>query len=865
MRVQFWHGCVALLGPGIDDLAHTARAQSSCLANEHFHPTPTPFHVTLIAKEELRTLSSPPDLGNLDLDELPVAVGVGGSRKSSVFFVVLLWSAGQTFRQTVGLPKKEFYITLSENLDHSFGKGINALLDPIRPASLPADLRVFEAVCHSLLNDSKQPQRSLEIAVKACSLFPESARAWIRLGDASFALEMHKLAMLSYGRALHHQIDQASREYRHCIRKILRCSSATEWSTLLLEDEIEQIPEALSSHLLAPWSSDVRECVSDAARDLTPTLAIESRVRYAVPAAGGESTTVDQLPRFFQWIVPFELAVMSTPRREEDIDVLQGPQLGFRHIVTLTEEEPLSASWFRHREGIKNTFLPIANYRGPSTEQVDIFQKIVSDPTCRPLLVHCGGGKGRAGSIVACYLVAHGFGRPEAREPDDFSPRMSASQAIAQLRVIRPGSIETTEQERTVAAYEKVLWKRRRVIPEEHEEPLPSAFEVEGPDIGQADFLLLCGIPGSGKSSFAHRLCARDPQWQMVSGDDDGRAGCEAAVGRRGGSNKKMTLDRCNTSLQDRRLFLQLASVWSTCPAVVFFDFPAELCAARANTRSDHPTLPPGSRVRAAIKQHSESLCRPTLAEGFKSVAVVRSLEASVRLVQTIARPIGLLKFPRTPHLLRTTAATEDDIYSSLPAPGTRVILTEKVDGANMGISLSTDRGLVVQNRSHYIVQASHAQFGGLDAWLERHREDLYRILDRDETFPERYTLYGEWMKATHSIAYDRLDDWFLAFDLYDRATQTWADRGGLERLVGPTSVCLVPVVYWGPIPSEQELREMAVGPSTFYRGPREGVYVKVEGDGVVRQRGKVVRAGFISGNENWSKGPLQLNARAVL
>lgn len=30
------------------------------------------------------------------------------------------------------------------------------------------------------------------------------------------------------------------------------------------------------------------------------------------------------------------------------------------------------------------------------------------------------------------------------------------------------------------------------------------------------------------------------------------------------------------------------------------------------------------------------------------------------------------------------------------------------------------------------------------------------------------YILYGEWLQITHTVLYDALPDWFIAFDLYD-------------------------------------------------------------------------------------------------
>ena len=133
-------------------------------------------------------------------------------------------------------------------------------------------------------------------------------------------------------------------------------------------------------------------------------------------------------------------------------------------------------------------------------------------------------------------------------------------------------------------------------------------------------------------------------------------------------------------------------------------------------------------------------------------------------------------------------------------------------------------------------------------------------ILDRDPVFAQRYVLFGEWLVATHAISYSRLPDWFLAFDLYDRSLDRWADRRTLETLLEGTGIGLVPVVHAGRMLSNEELTRAVQRPSMFYEGRVEGVYVKVEKAGRVLSRGKVVRPDFITGNEHWTKGPLRLN-----
>ena len=268
----------------------------------------------------------------------------------------------------------------------------------------------------------------------------------------------------------------------------------------------------------------------------------------------------------------------------------------------------------------------------------------------------------------------------------------------------------------------------------------------------------------------------------------------------------------------------------------------------------------------------------PTLQEGYQGIAIVRSFEACVELVALLSPPLTLFKFPRTAHLLNLGAATEDDILqstsSAFPAsaltPESQVVVTEKIDGANLGISLDSSGRILIQNRAHWVNSKTHFQFKKLDIWVEKHREALTGILGVDPIFPERYILFGEWMVCVHSIKYTRLPNRFLAFDLYDRSRKVFVSRDVLEAKLGGSGIAIVPTVMRieghpeegaGPVmPSDEELKGMVQQPSRFYDGRVEGVYVKVEKGGVVVGRGKVVRADFIAGNEHWTRGDLELN-----
>jgi atypical dual specificity phosphatase len=59
-------------------------------------------------------------------------------------------------------------------------------------------------------------------------------------------------------------------------------------------------------------------------------------------------------------------------------------------------------------------------------------------------MVHCSGGRGRTGAILAAYLIKKGN-------------VLGAEQAIDKLRKIRAKSIQSKDQEDIVFSYEKYL------------------------------------------------------------------------------------------------------------------------------------------------------------------------------------------------------------------------------------------------------------------------------------------------------------------------------------------------------------------------------------------------------------------------
>ncbi|WNV83595.1 RNA ligase family protein [Umezawaea sp. Da 62-37] len=248
-----------------------------------------------------------------------------------------------------------------------------------------------------------------------------------------------------------------------------------------------------------------------------------------------------------------------------------------------------------------------------------------------------------------------------------------------------------------------------------------------------------------------------------------------------------------------------------------------------------------------------------------------------------------LRKYPRTRHLEGSRRQPGDEDLDSVAfsaIAGCHVVVEEKVDGANAGVSFDADGSLLLQSRGHFLTGGPRErQFARFKAWAAGVRPVLW------ERLGARYVLYGEWLYAKHTVFYDALPHFFCEFDVLDRETGAFLSTPARARLLEGTSVVSVPVLHSGPLPDLASLTAL-LGPSTC-RTPRwrdvlveaavdagldparvvaetdrddfmEGLYIKVEvGDETV-DRYKWVRPGFLTAvldsGSHWASRPVLPN-----
>ncbi len=141
-------------------------------------------------------------------------------------------------------------------------------------------------------------------------------------------------------------------------------------------------------------------------------------------------------PQGFSWIEKPLLAALARPSAPEDFAWLR--EQGVEVLVSLTEDRP-RRDW-ADEAGLLVFHEPLEDMEAPSQEQLD---RIVSAmrraiDLNKGVAVHCGAGLGRTGVVLAAYLVARGA---------------TAQNAIARIRRLRPGSIETDEQAEAIERY----------------------------------------------------------------------------------------------------------------------------------------------------------------------------------------------------------------------------------------------------------------------------------------------------------------------------------------------------------------------------------------------------------------------------
>lgn len=199
---------------------------------------------------------------------------------------------------------------------------------------------------------------------------------------------------------------------------------------------------AMESFLSAPQSAPgqqfVRTGSCTAAAPEALAAAVAGVAAPAAPAAG---------PSGFAWLVPGQLAGTPLPGAVQDIDadLAALKAAGITWLITLTEQDLPQEALRRH--GLSNLHLPIYSLEPPTVAQNQMLLKRMEMLLAQGqvLAVHCLGGIGRTGTVLAAWLVREG---------------LTAVEALRRVRLIDAQYVQTAEQEEFLQRYEDAILRR---------------------------------------------------------------------------------------------------------------------------------------------------------------------------------------------------------------------------------------------------------------------------------------------------------------------------------------------------------------------------------------------------------------------
>ena len=149
-----------------------------------------------------------------------------------------------------------------------------------------------------------------------------------------------------------------------------------------------------------------------------------------------------------RWWIDEPIVMGSSNPSDADLRDLRAQ--GFATLVCLLDPTEQSTNYRKEEAGMLGYSLreiPVRDFHPPSSAQLLEFVTLAHTASDRArVLVHCQGGTGRTGTMASAYWISKG---------------LSKDAAVARVRQMRSGAVETQEQHGCLEEFEHE-WRKRQ-------------------------------------------------------------------------------------------------------------------------------------------------------------------------------------------------------------------------------------------------------------------------------------------------------------------------------------------------------------------------------------------------------------------
>ena len=814
-------GCLFLSGPKVDEIVkkYIDDVPKSCQEKQQQRDGRR-YHITIVTSAEFdRKKITDKYIRQYNDHTLSSDIGLGKltDGDNECYYIIVHCPTGDLLREKLSLPTKYFHITLGfKYVDIHREKALNSLVN------------VSDVVPEDLLIIS----RNKTSVIKQCEILEIYLNNYIQLNKNynEIVISLAKIYILSKQfiklNNLAEILQQKQHLYGYYIFIKLKIHQGEK-----IEEFIKLLPDLFNIEINDDVFHKEVQYILDSING-PPSHYNKTNKNIYYHYIKNNRIIRHKMPHYFSWAIPEKLAGMAQP----DINDLEAlHKMGIKNIITCLEKPCVESN-----NDIKVLYFDVTDRAPPSEEQMDQMIEIIDSGSTA---VHCLGGIGRTNTVIACYMIYY-----YKKYKNEY---ISAEKCIKMVEDLRPKVLLTRSQHEFIKKFSNNLHNENSCKSVRH---LPK--------------LIICmGYPASGKTTVCEHISNYFDNVIRINQDEQSRSGCHELFSENIKNDKVLLIDGTNLDKKKRKEWIQGAfnpKTWC-----IFFDTPFEECRYRIVRRKNHPTVKGGLGILDGLQDRLEE---PDLLEGFDKIFRVSKESEINRLLQDLKIDLPLIvetdssiiKFTRTKHLINFGSATRDDLLCTkdeqAPFLKYMVYIEEKVDGANLGISITKEYKIQVQNRSHYVDSSYHAQFKLLDKWIAQHSSDIISILE-----PETEILYGEWLYMKHSINYVSLPSYFLAFDIFNTKNGRFLSRDKVSQRLKGTNIVQVPLIEYSKINSLVEFEALMKLKSSFYDGFVEGVYIRICDMDHTTHRAKIVRHDFISGDKFWNKNKIVINSLAEI